>query len=173
LKFNFNFNFKSRKKADPIPNRPPSHIRTIVDLPREMVERGVLVRVTEGGPELVPSLFEVLAALDSKIEVGYDPNWRGSYAWFVIFDVSYTWRGRSFGEEGVALVKEIGLDVFPSNQEFKIADDGRITWFAQEPPKPEQIAQVVKTTQRQVENIIRQYWFLNKAALVSGKGKKK
>lgn len=122
-------------------------------------------------PEAVEAT--ILDRLDHKVEVGFDPNFRGSFPWFVSFDVSFTWRGESFGLEGPALVRECGV-MFPNArmpwvQEFRMTEDNRFVWASYVRPTAHQIAQVVQETQRQVEDYMRAFWFDKKSDLVRKK----
>lgn len=149
--------------------------RVIMDLPAGFAGKGFLLRVNGDGrpPEIVQEEAEVLESLGTKLEIGYDPNFRGSWPWFILFEVSYTWRGNTFGQEIIDLVKECGLNFPPDRGEFKVHEDGRVFWASQVRPTAEQIVQVIQEAQRQVEAIVRSYWFNLKAELVRGRRKAK
>ena len=160
-----------RKKNRP-PQVPPTYVRFIVDLPRDKVARGLLMRVDNHGPEIVQEEGDVLENLGTKLEILYDPSNHGceyNRPWVVVFDVSFTWRGQSFGQEGPALVNECGL-IFPNGrtpwaQDVKVIKD-RIVWGTRVKPTAKQIVQVVQESQRQVEELMRDYWFNLKAELI-------
>lgn len=176
--FNMKLNWKfwKRRKPQPQPTgfEPPVHpfCRCILDLPRDQVARGLLLHLDERGAQVVQEEGEILESLGHRVEVHFDPYRIGCVhvrPWVVVFDVSYTWRGQSFGPEGPALVKECGL-TFPNRRtpwadDVKVFED-RIAWGTRKRPTAGQIAQVIQEAERQVDDLMRAYWFNLKAELV-------
>jgi len=146
--------------------------RVVLDLPVAALKEGIDIHFDERGARPIEKETPPdLSALGVRFEVGYDPNFRGSFDWRVAFMPSYTFRGQCFGVDGAALVNEVGLEI-PHGAEVKVADDGLITWFTQGRPTDDQVETFVRGTQKQIENIMREYG-RTRAFLNVGMAKKK
>lgn len=156
--------FKRNRKPEPKPEpTTPTRVKTLVDLPAALVERGVLIRIDEDGPRPVEPEGEVLERLGVPVSVQFDPNafgHEGRAAWVVKAKLDFSYKGCIYGVDGPKLVRSIGL-VFPNDatpwaSHISVTDDG-LEWGQRVRPDAQEIAQVIQEAQRQVAQIMRRY----------------
>ena len=160
MKFKF---WKKQKPEAKLEPTPPTRVKTLVDLPAALVERGVLIRIDEDGPRPVEEEGVVLERLGVAVSVVYDPTAHGNEhrrPWIVRAPMEFNYKGQCFGVDGPKLVASIGLE-FPNAAtpwaSEVVLEDGVLAWKCRARPDAEEVAQVVQEAQRQVAQIMRRY----------------
>lgn len=141
--------------------------RVVIDLPAVILKKGGLdFHIDDKGARPIqapPPEADVIESLGRPVSISYDPQFRGSFSWGLVFGVDYSVRGQTFGVDGPDLVRHMGALEIPAH-EFKINDDGRITVFFQERPKPALVAEIVRNVQAQVTELMEEYGRIQKIA---------
>lgn len=157
--------FIRRKKNQPEKPEQPKPEINILALPKSLIAKGVLVRVTEEGAEILEPEGAVLERLGLPVTVLYDPDARRynepPRPWVVRSKLEYTYKGQCFGIDAPKLVKSIGLE-FPNAATpwaygVEVEEEGALAWHCSGRPDAKEIAQVIEEAQRQVEGIMKRY----------------
>ena len=96
--------FIRRKKNQPEKPEQPKPEINILALPKSLIAKGVLVRVTEEGAEILEPEGAVLERLGKPVSIVYDPEARRynepPRPWVVRSKLEYTYKGQCFGIDG-------------------------------------------------------------------------
>lgn len=165
-------NLFKRNKPEPKPDQGIDHAAAgpsrgfhVFAISDKVFKVGMTVRFEEEGVKVLEPAWEIFRRLNVKLAIEFDPYvcHDGKQYWNVTFTPEYHYRGRSYGLNGIAAVKEIGF-AFQSgfDEDFgtpnvTVQDDGRVIWRTTWYPEAKQIEIIINEVNRQVADIIRDF----------------